>query len=144
MNCRIHRLRWLLSTIALAAAACTNQDPTDVGRYLITFVASPTAVVAADTATAQPDFRRIVFNGKLSAPNACVDVSPTVTADGKDITFTVDAKAQSGTCALQAVAYFTYNALTGNFNPATYHVKVVHKTSAATRTVFQGDVVVPQ
>ena len=133
---------WLTGVSAvLFFAACVSRDPTSVGNYMMSFTWTPSGSPVLDEVVAEPEFRRVLFNGSMQAAISCVDLSPKVLADGKDITLTVEAKARAGTCT-DMPGYFTFRAITGNFRPATYRVKVIYKDESGARTMMAGQVVV--
>ena len=130
-------------SIVLQLTACRSVNDLPEGHAVISFaIARQDTVVKEGIATVSAGGRRIVMTGGFIAPHPCFGFDATGDENGHDITVTITATATGQICPA-VVANFAYSMVLGNFVPGTYQVKITHKDSSGSRTIYDQPVAIP-
>lgn len=133
--------RLLLAVLLIAACRSVNDLPPDLA--VISFAMQHQDTVVREVVTkVSPGGRRIVVSAGFIAPHQCFTFTAVGNENGHDITVDVSATATGQVCPA-VIAHFAYSMVLGNFAPGTYQLKIRHKDTGGTRTIFDQSVIIP-
>jgi hypothetical protein len=129
--------------VVLLLAACRSVNDLPPDKAVISFaIQRQDTVVREAVVTVSPGGRRIVMTAGFIAPHPCFSFEAIGDEDGNDINVDITATATGQVCPA-VIAHYTYSIVLGNFVPGTYQVKIRHKDSSGSRTIYDQPVNIP-
>ena len=135
---------WILASALALLTAC--RDPNDVppGGAVISFASQRQDTVVREVIfNVSPGGRRIIMNGGYILPHPCfTPLDSTGDQNDNTIDVTITATPTGQTCPA-VVAHYVYSMVLGNFVPGDYKVRIRHRDTSGTRTIFDQTVAIP-